>query len=135
MKKSILSNLFFGVILFLFVIVNCGKDTKENKTNSLAVNSQKKLPTLLDFGAHNCIPCKKMMPILEELKKAYQRKINVKFIDVWKPKNKKLALSYGIRRIPTQIFLDAEGNELWRHEGFITKEDILKKWKEFGINF
>ena len=42
---------------------------------------------------------------------------------------------YGIRMIPTQIFYDAEGNELYRHEGFYGREDMLKKWRELGYTF
>jgi thioredoxin 1 len=92
----------------------------------------KKLPRLVDLGADKCIPCKMMAPILEELKKDYDGTINVEFIDVWKTPEK--AKEYGIAIIPTQIFFDASGKELFRHEGFFSKEDILGKWKEFGIN-
>jgi thioredoxin 1 len=90
------------------------------------------LPRLVDLGADKCIPCKMMAPILEELKKDYDGTINVEFIDVWKAPEK--AKEYGITIIPTQIFFDASGKELFRHEGFFSKEDILGKWKEFGIN-
>jgi thioredoxin 1 len=55
------------------------------------------------------------------------------FIDVWE--NPKAGDPYGIKLIPTQIFLDAKGKELFRHEGFFSKEDILAKWKELGIEF
>jgi thioredoxin 1 len=92
----------------------------------------KKLPRLVDLGADKCIPCKMMAPILEELKEDYDGTINVEFIDVWKTPEK--AKEYGIAIIPTQIFFDASGKELFRHEGFFSKEDILGKWKEFGIN-
>ena len=40
---------------------------------------------------------------------------------------------YGIEVIPTQIFYDATGKELFRHIGFFAKEDILAKWKELGV--
>ncbi|MFA5251629.1 MAG: thioredoxin family protein [Phycisphaerae bacterium] len=92
----------------------------------------KKLPRLVDLGADKCIPCKMMAPILDEMKKDYAGTINVEFIDVWKEPDK--AKEYGISIIPTQIFYDAYGKELFRHEGFFSKEDILGKWKEFGIN-
>jgi thioredoxin 1 len=90
------------------------------------------LPRLVDLGADKCIPCKMMAPILEELKKDHAGTINVEFIDVWKTPEK--TKEYGITIIPTQIFFDASGKELFRHEGFFSKEDILGKWKEFGIN-
>jgi thioredoxin 1 len=91
----------------------------------------KKLPRLVDLGADKCIPCKMMAPILEEMKKDYAGTINVEFIDVWKTPDK--AKEYGITIIPTQIFFNASGKELFRHEGFFSKEDILGKWKEFGV--
>jgi thioredoxin 1 len=90
------------------------------------------LPRLVDLGADKCIPCKMMAPILEELKTTYDGKLQVDFIDVWK--NPGEAPKYKISVIPTQIFYDASGKELFRHEGFFAKEDILAKWKEFGVD-
>jgi thioredoxin 1 len=89
------------------------------------------LPRLVDLGADKCIPCKMMAPILDDLKKTYVGKLDVEFIDVWK--NSAAGEQYGIRVIPTQIFFSADGKELFRHEGFFSKEDILAKWKEFGV--
>jgi len=111
--------------------------TVVNNSQTAVVQTQqlsepKKLPRLVDLGADKCIPCKMMAPILEELKKDYAGTINVEFIDVWKEPDR--AKEYGITIIPTQIFFDASGKELFRHEGFFSKEDILGKWKEFGIN-
>ena len=90
------------------------------------------LPRLVDLGASKCIPCKMMAPILEELKEEYAGRMKVEFIDVWE--NPGAGTEYGIRLIPTQIFYDASGKERFRHEGFYSKEDILGKWKELGIN-
>ena len=90
------------------------------------------LPRLVDLGADKCIPCKMMAPVLEELKKDYAGTLSVEFIDVWKDPDK--AKEYEIMIIPTQIFFDASGKELFRHEGFFSKEDILAKWKQLGVN-
>jgi thioredoxin 1 len=90
------------------------------------------LPRLVDLGSDQCIPCKMMAPILEELKEQYQGRLEVVFIDVWK--NPNAGKQYGIQLIPTQIFYDATGQERFRHEGFFSKDDILAKWKEFGID-
>ena len=89
------------------------------------------LPRMVDLGADKCIPCKLKAPILEDLKKTYAGKLDVEFIDVWK--NQGAGEQYGIRVIPTQIFFSADGKELFRHEGFFSKDDILAKWKEFGV--
>ncbi|MHB1457894.1 MAG: thioredoxin family protein [Armatimonadota bacterium] len=90
-----------------------------------------KLPRLLDLGATKCIPCKMMAPILKELAKEYKGKLKVDFIDVWE--NEGVGQKYKIKTIPTQIFYDANGKELYRHIGFYSKEDILAKFKELGI--
>jgi thioredoxin 1 len=92
----------------------------------------KGLPRMVDLGADKCIPCKMMAPILEQLKSEYEGTLIVEFIDVWK--NPDEGPKYNIKLIPTQIFFDASGKELFRHEGFYSKEDILAKWKEFGVD-
>jgi thioredoxin 1 len=88
-------------------------------------------PALIDLGAGTCVPCKLMAPILEDLKAVYAGTMDVHVLDVHE--NEDLILQYAISVIPTQIFYDASGKELFRHEGFISKEDILAKWKELGI--
>ncbi len=90
------------------------------------------LPKLVDLGAKKCIPCRMMAPILEELKQEYAGRMDVVFIDVWE--NNSAIGQYRISTIPTQIFYDASGKELFRHEGFYSKEDILAKWKELGVS-
>jgi len=90
------------------------------------------LPRLLDLGSVSCIPCKMMAPILEELKKEYEGRLQVEFIDVMA--NPDAGRSYHLSLIPTQIFFDASGKERFRHEGFFSKEDILAKWKELGVD-
>ena len=92
----------------------------------------KGLPVLIDLGSDECIPCKLMAPILEQLKSEYERTLIVDFIDVWK--NPDEGPKYNIKLIPTQIFFDASGKERFRHEGFFSKEDILAKWKELGVD-
>lgn len=91
----------------------------------------KKLPRVVDLGADKCIPCKKMAPILVELRKEYEGRVTVDFIDVWK--NPNAGQPYKIRIIPTQVFFDADGQEVWRHEGFLSKEEFVKKFAEMGV--
>jgi thioredoxin 1 len=90
------------------------------------------LPRLVDLGAGKCIPCRKMAPLLQALKKEYAGRMEVEFIDVWK--NPDAGKAYGVEMIPTQIFYDAGGKELFRHVGFFGKKDILAKWKELGVD-
>lgn len=90
------------------------------------------LPRLVDLGAGKCIPCKMMAPVLEELRQEYAGRLRVDVFDI--EENPDLVAEYKVWVIPTQIFFDASSTELFRHEGFISKEDILAKWKELGVD-
>lgn len=80
--------------------------------------------TVVDLGSKNCIPCKMMEPVLENLKKFYENKAAIIFIDV--RENPQIGSKYGIRTIPTQIFYDKQGREVARHEGYM-EEKIMKE--------
>ncbi|MBN1795205.1 MAG: thioredoxin family protein [Sedimentisphaerales bacterium] len=132
------------IVIILIVVVGVVIAVKQNSKTSISepaattisnLDTQPEkavnLPLLVDLGAGKCIPCKMMKPILDELKQEYKERFHVTVIDVWE--NPNAGEKYGIRLIPTQIFFDAAGKELFRHEGFYSKEDILGKWKELGI--
>ncbi|HGJ64781.1 TPA: thioredoxin [bacterium] len=106
--------------------------TSESRLNNITANKQAKLPKLIDLGADKCIPCKMMKPILDGLKTDYAGKLDVEVIDVWV--NPKEGNKYEIKLIPTQIFFDPDGNEFYRHEGFMSKDDILDVFKKKGIS-
>lgn len=91
------------------------------------------LPKLLDLGSVGCRACTMMEPILDELRMELDGKLTVEFIDI--RVNRGVGNDYGIRAIPTQIFLDPSGIEIFRHIGFYSKEEILAKWGELGYNF
>jgi thioredoxin 1 len=91
----------------------------------------KGMVTLVDLGAGECIPCKMMAPILARLEKEYSGRAAVVFLDVWK--DRAPAKRFGIRAIPTQIFFDRDGNELYRHEGFLSEEEIVRRFKHMGV--
>ncbi len=88
--------------------------------------------TMVDLGAKSCIPCKMMEPILAELEKEYEGRAAIVFIDVGIHRDQ--ADRFGIRAIPTQIFFDAKGREIMRHEGFMDKESIVAVLKELGVS-
>lgn len=135
---------FISILIVLGItlplLTNCGDQTKK-RSNSETTSEQSqmdvknqqvaKLPMLVDLGKGTCIPCKKMKPILEELQTEYKGKAIVKIIDLrYEPQEAK---KYEIRLIPTQIFFDAEGNEVYRHEGFMDKQSIKMKFVEMGV--
>jgi len=90
-------------------------------------------PRLVDVGAGKCIPCKAMAPILAQLRTDFAGRMEVEFVDVWV--SPEAGEPYGIRMIPTQIFYSADGVELSRHEGFMSREEILARWKSHGVAF
>jgi thioredoxin 1 len=91
----------------------------------------KGMVTMLDLGAHKCVPCKMMAPIIADLQKEYTGKASIIFIDVWENRNE--AGKYGIRSIPTQIFYDKDGKEVKRHSGFMDKKSIVAVLTELGV--
>ena len=98
-----------------------------------SVTDEIALPLLLDLGSTTCVPCKAMAPILEEMRETFGGQLDVRFTDV--KKNAAVARTHGIRIIPTQIFFDEHGNELFRHQGFFSREDMLAAWEELGYVF
>ncbi|HPN84887.1 MAG TPA: thioredoxin family protein [Victivallales bacterium] len=100
-----------------------GKSSPEKRSN--------KMPKIIDFGSTKCVNCKMMATVLGEIERDYKDFIIVEFIDVFESPS--IGEKYKIEKIPTQIFFDLDGNELFRHEGFISKEDIMAKWQELGV--
>lgn len=119
------------LILIGILIVPLTTAYGQAKTNK-TLPPAKSLPLLIDIGAKQCIPCKMMAPILDELKREYAGVLDVQFIDVWE--NPTAGQKYRIHAIPTQIFYDASGRELYRHMGFMSKEQILNAFKKLGID-
>ncbi len=94
-------------------------------------SSKEALPLLIELGSVGCIPCQKMAPVLDEISVEYEGRLSVEFYDV--KQNPEPARRYGIRLIPTQIFLDAQGKEFFRHEGFFPKDEIKRVLSEMGV--
>src|SRR4030043_2341335 len=92
---------------------------------------QSPLPKLLDFGRGVCIPCKKMAPILKELSEEYNNRVVIKIIEI--DQERELTEANKIRLIPTQIFFDSKNKEVFRHEGFMDKEQIKKVFEKMGV--
>jgi thioredoxin 1 len=124
-RKFVVITFIIVIFASIFVFVSANAQSNEKAVPAL------KLPRVVDVGADKCIPCIKMAPELEKLKKEYAGALEVEFVDVWKrPQD---AEPYKVRGIPTQIFYDASGKEVARHLGFISKDDILAKFKSLGI--
>lgn len=92
--------------------------------------AKKALPRLVDLGAGKCQACKEMAPILDAVREEFTGRAIVEFIDVWKDPD--AADPFDVRIIPTQIFYDRDGKEVWRHEGGLSKAEIVEKLKSLG---
>jgi len=88
-------------------------------------------PVLVNFGANNCVPCRQLRPVLKEISKEYIEKASILVIDVYK--YQELARQYKIMAVPTLVFFDSEGKEVFRHMGIMDKETIVAKLKEIGM--
>jgi thioredoxin 1 len=110
-----------------FGIVVCA-ESGNGKQGQVPVNG---MVTMVDLGAHKCIPCKMMAPILEKLEKQYKGKAAIVFIDVWKDRSQ--AKRFGIQAIPTQIFFDKRGREVYRHVGFMGELAIVEQLGKMGV--
>lgn len=121
--------------IFLSVLVVLASFSLTAATESLEPPPEvpvKGMVTMLDLGAKKCIPCKMMAPILEKVEKDYEGKAAIFFIDVWKHRDQ--LNRFGIRAIPTQIFFNQNGEEVYRHLGFMSEKEIVKQLKNMGVN-
>ncbi len=145
---------WFVFLFVLTLVLRCGGDTGPDRdpsspppdaaqaaaapdtgkvlvTNRLDIDFSRHLVTFIELGADRCIPCKAMQPIMKEIAEAYADKIQVVFYDVWK--DPEPGRKYKIQLIPTQVFIDRKGNEIFRHVGLFPKDEILKMLKDKGL--
>jgi thioredoxin 1 len=110
------------VLLLVGIIFGPGAAAQSKKP--AATEAPKPLVTFVELGSVKCIPCKAMQPVMKAIETKYGDQIKVVFYDVWKEEQAHYAQQYNVRLIPTQVFLDANGKELMRHEGFFPEKEI-----------
>ncbi|MCJ7618104.1 MAG: thioredoxin family protein [Desulfobacterales bacterium] len=120
-----------GIKTFLYVLLIFCVVTGYAFSEELEKVPVKGMVTMIDLGAKKCIPCKMMAPILEKMEKNYKGKASIIFIDVWE--NRAQAERFGIRTIPTQIFFDKNGEEVFRHVGFMNENAIIEQLQKMGV--
>jgi thioredoxin 1 len=123
-KRDMLLVLFFLFSLLLPAISVTASDTPAEVPVPGMV-------TMVDLGAHKCIPCKMMAPILKKLTADYEKRAAVIFIDVWKDASQ--GKKFKISTIPTQIFFNEQGKEVYRHQGFLSEEAIVGQLAKMGV--
>ena len=129
MKVRLMSALFVCILL---LALPAGTLLAGGQALDFSKVPVKGMVTMIDLGATQCIPCKMMAPIMEKMEKVYRGKAAIVFIDVWK--NRPQAGRFGISVIPTQIFFDREGKEVYRHVGFMSEEAIVAQLKKMGVD-
>ncbi|MBD0777461.1 thioredoxin family protein [Maribacter sp. ANRC-HE7] len=90
--------------------------------------------TFIELGSVKCIPCCKMLKVIKSVEKKYGDQVHTIFYDVWTEEGKPYAETYKIKAIPTQVFLDENGKEYFRHEGFFPEEELTIVLKQQGVN-
>ena len=133
------------MLLFLAVTACQGKGEKQAvvqtapatpsaaaKPESVQTNKEGKV-TFVELGSVNCIPCKMMKSVMEAIEKEYGDQVQVVFHDVWTEEGKEYGIKYQIRGIPTQVFLDKDGKEYYRHMGFFPEDEVVKILKKGGV--
>lgn len=118
----------FALLLAALVVLPASGGTAASPAGPVPA---KDTVTMVDLGATACIPCKMMAPILEELATEYRGKAAIIFIDVWQ--NPDQAKKFKVSMIPTQIFFDRSGNEVYRHSGFLDKKTIVEQLAQMGV--
>lgn len=125
-----------GTILAVLALLVAGEALPQSKTAGAKGTSDistKPLVTFVELGSVKCVPCRQMQPVMASLEKKYGDQISVVFYDVWQSDQRQYAEKYGIRVIPTQVFLDKDGKEFHRHEGFYPEAEIDKLLQKRGL--
>ena len=119
------------LLMFFLLTTGCEAQSKDKKMD--VKNEFKPKVTFVELGSVNCIPCRQMQPVMKAIEEKYGEQVKVIFYDVWKPEQKKYAQKFGIKLIPTQIFLDENEKEFHRHEGFYPENEIDKVLQSKGL--
>lgn len=130
-------------LLIVFVILTTMALGAENTTSTGIKNKtnfdfkkdgvQQYKVTFIELGSVNCVPCKMMQPVMKKVEEKYPKDVKVVFYDVWTKEGEPYGKQYGIKAIPTQVFLDKDGKEYYRHTGFFDYDSLEKILKMKGV--
>ena len=131
-KKYIYIIIFLVLLAVVFGFRNISNNTEATLTQEDTMTDQIKV-TFIELGSVGCIPCDKMQPIMKEIEEEYKGQVKVVFHDVKTAEGQPYIKEFGIRAIPTQVFLDKDGNEYFRHLGFFAKDELIKILEMQGV--
>lgn len=123
--------LFLTLASFIITTDCSGQPSRaEDKANN---GTGKYKVTFIELGSVRCIPCQQMQPIMKSIEEKYGKDVKVVFHDVWTGSGAPFAKQYGIEAIPTQVFLDQDGKEFFRHVGYFPEEELVKVLQQKGV--
>jgi len=131
LKKALM---YFLILTAVFINTDCsGQRSKAGKNANLNSGGRKYKVTFIELGSVRCIPCQQMQPVMKSIEEKYGKDVNVVFHDVWTEAGAPYAKQYGIEAIPTQVFLDKDGKEFFRHVGYFPEEELVKVLQQKGV--
>ncbi|MFH1837708.1 MAG: thioredoxin family protein [Candidatus Omnitrophota bacterium] len=119
------------ILVFLIISLFCVRAEARDKRGD--IDGRIRQITFVELGSKRCIPCKMMEPVMKSIEKGYAGKVKVVFYDVWTEEGEPYGQKYGIQAIPTQVFFDKDGNEFYRHTGFLAENLIVDLLEKQGV--
>lgn len=132
MKRNFgISALIGTMVLVVMLVLANGSCLADEASASVPQVPAKGMVTMVDLGASGCIPCEIMSHEVDSLQKKYQGKAAIYFINI--RNHPEEGQKFGIKLIPTQIFYDKSGKEVYRHEGVMLEGTIIAKLQDLGV--
>jgi thioredoxin 1 len=131
-RRYLYTIIFLVLLAAVFGFKKVSNNTETSLTQEDVTTDEIKV-TFVELGSVKCIPCKQMQPIMKEIEEEYKGQVKVVFYDVWTAEGKPYIKEFGIRAIPTQVFLDKDGKEYFRHQGFFAKDELVEVLKMQGV--
>ena len=122
------------IVSMLFIALSCNSQqipATEGKPQDNKVAKYK--VTFIELGSVRCIPCQQMQPVMKSIGQKYGSQVKVVFHDIWTEAGAPYAKEYKIEAIPTQVFLDENGKEYFRHVGFFPELELTKVLNQKGV--
>jgi thioredoxin 1 len=123
--------IWLALVLLMVLALWAGQVSEPAHAQDFSHVPVKGMVTLIDLGADQCVPCKMMAPILTKLQKDFKDKAAIVVIDVYQYNDQ--VQRFSIRAIPTQIFFDPNGKEVYRHTGFMSEKAIIEQLTKMGV--
>lgn len=131
LKKSFL---LLTILAAILINTDCsGQKSNAGDKSNTESGVEKYKVTFIEVGSVRCIPCQQMQPIMKSVEEKYGSQVKVVFHDVWTEAGAPYAQKYGIQAIPTQVFLDKDGKEFFRHVGYFPEEELVKVLQQKGV--